>query len=129
MQDATDLAERIRAARVATELTVYRVLGTVFTIVAIEPRLLEDFPGVAVDRIADPGAIASALDAIEASRPYHSDWNVDARAGLVFSDATGQRLLSVYLGTFDWSGEIAGRRCIFEEPALRRWLDERYHDI
>jgi hypothetical protein len=128
MTSPRNLAEQLALGRAATELTIYRIIGEISTFIAVEPHMLEDFPDVAIERISDAATIASALDAIEAGKPYISDWSVDARAGLVFSSAIGDRLLSVYLGSFEWSGEIAGQRCIFDEPTLDRWLRERYGD-
>jgi hypothetical protein len=120
------LTDGIGAARAATNLTIYRLVGTVFTFIAIEPHVLESYPEVVVDHSSDPAVIASALDAVAAAKPVVSHQNIDARVGLVFADAAGERLFSVYLGTFEWIGEIDGMRCTFEEPALSEWVDARY---
>ncbi len=121
-------AELIALGRAAAMLTVTRIVGRISTFIAVEPYRLSAFPEVSVERITEASAIASALDAIEAGAPHVTDWNIDTRTELLFADADGAELLSVYLGTFAWSGQIAGHLCMFDEPTLRGWLLDRYGD-
>jgi hypothetical protein len=119
------LFNKLEGARAATALSIYCIPGTIFTLTAVAPAALAGFPEVEVERITDPETIAGAIDAIIDSRPQPSDCNIDARVGLIFNDDSGDQLLAVYGGTFDWSGQIGSQRCMFGEPTLRDWIRAR----
>jgi len=124
---SNDPVERVRDARsAAVKLTVYHIPPDTATLSAISPAALESFPDVVVDDIEDAAVIESALAAIEASRPTPSARPLDARYGLVFSDATGTRVLGAYKGAFATRGQIDEQPCDFNELALHAWLVARY---
>jgi hypothetical protein len=122
-----DLGERVLAARPnAATLIVYRLPPRLRALVKVSAVALESYEDVQVEHIADAATIGSALDAIAASRPRPTKDALDARYGLVFFDAAGERVLSAYKGAFALDGQIDGQLCEYEETALHAWLTQRY---
>jgi hypothetical protein len=123
----SDLGERVSAARPnVTTLTVYRLPPRLRALVKVSAVALESYADVQVEHIADAATIVSALDAIARSRPRPAHEALDARFGLVFLDAAGERVLSVYKGAFALDGQIDEVLCEYEETALHAWLTQRY---
>jgi hypothetical protein len=123
----TDLGARIEAARAAAvKLTIYHLPPGLRTLLAIAAGAIEEFPGVAVDEISDAATIAAALDALAAARPSPADGQLNARYGLIFTDAAGERILRAYKSRFPSEGQIDETPCDYEEPAFHEWLVARY---
>jgi hypothetical protein len=124
---AVDLVERVRAAQPsAVRLVIYRLPSDLLALAPISASSLPTFPDVGIEEIADARIIASAIDAIVASDPRPVDGFLDARFGLVFSNASGETVLEVYKGAFVSRGQIDEQVCVYDEAALYQWLRERY---
>jgi hypothetical protein len=118
---------RVRAAQPhAVRLVTYRLPPDLLALAPIAASSLATFPDVAIEEIFDAGVIRSAIDAIAASAPRPVTGFLDARFGLVFSNASGETVLEVYKGAFVSRGQIDDQLCVYDEASLYDWLKERY---
>ncbi len=119
--------DKIATARTsATALAIYRIPENILTFVAVSAGAIETFAGVARDDIDDAATIAAALDAIAQSKPVADPKPLDARYALIFTNASGERVLRAYKGLFASNGQIDDESCAYDEPALDGWLHARY---
>jgi hypothetical protein len=116
---------RSRATEIA-KLTVYHLGILVFTETALTGAALEGRPDVRKFETTDPAEIDETLARIERAAPAPSDSVCDARWGLVFADAAGARIHTLYLNAFGTTGDLDGKRVGFAGDELIDWLRERY---
>jgi len=119
---ATDGNGRAAAAK----LTVYHLARLIFTESALSGPELEAHQYTETFETTDRAAIDEALAKIEASNATPSDAVLDARWGLVFSDASGARVRTLYLNRFGTTAELDGERVTFSGRDLIDWLRAKY---
>jgi hypothetical protein len=114
-----------RASAIA-KLTVYHLGILVFTETALTGAALESRPDVQKFETTDRTEIDETLERIERAAPAPSDSVCDARWGIIFTDAAGSRVHTLYLNAFGTTGDFDGKRVGFAGDDLIDWLRERY---
>jgi hypothetical protein len=124
-EPASTLDAGNRATQIA-KLTVYHLGILVFTETALTGAALEARPDVKKFETTDRVEIDETLAQIERAAPAPSDSVCDARWGLVFAGAAGERVKTLYLNAFGTTGDLDGTRVTFASDVLVEWLRERY---
>ena len=123
--DGTDLRTRGRRAEIV-KLTVYHLAILLFTETALSGENLESHSETERFESADPALIEDALARIDRAAPSAVDGSYDARWGLVFTAASGERITALYLNRFGTRGELDGRTVTLADESLIDWLREKY---
>jgi hypothetical protein len=116
---------RARRADIST-LHVFHLGTLLFTDAAFDGATLEARPETERFETTDAATIDDVLAQIEAAGPEPQGSGCDARWGIVFGAASGERILSVYLDAHGAKGTIDGEPVAFEQPTLVAWLRAKY---
>jgi hypothetical protein len=108
------------------KLTVYHLARLIFTGSALTGEQLEGRPDTEKFESTDRALIDEVLARIERAQPKPSDAGCDARWGLIFTNASDERVRTLYLDQFGTSGVLDGAKVTLSDESLIEWLRERY---
>jgi hypothetical protein len=120
-----EMPEFLRAALEEREkfvkLEVLHLEDDLRTRVAIGPAKLETL-GIACKTVDDPQTLEAIVNSVAATAMCENPGRLDARWGLIFTNAEGRRVLSLYLDKFGRRAAVDGHEVILRdgEPLIDR---------